>query len=30
MDVVSLDHPELPEADLAEVIERVRKAMAGG
>jgi diadenosine tetraphosphate (Ap4A) HIT family hydrolase len=28
-DIVSLDHPELPEADVAAVIERVRTAMAG-
>jgi len=29
-DIVSLDHPELPEAEVAGVIERVRRAMAGG
>ena len=29
-DIVSLDHPELPEAEVADVIERVRGAMAAG
>jgi diadenosine tetraphosphate (Ap4A) HIT family hydrolase len=28
-EMTSLDHPELPESELAEVIERVRQAMAG-
>jgi diadenosine tetraphosphate (Ap4A) HIT family hydrolase len=28
-EMTSLDHPELPEEDLSEVIERVRQAMAG-
>ena len=27
-DIISLDHPELPEGEVADVIERVRKAMA--
>lgn len=29
-EIISLDHPELPEAELAGVIERVRQAMADG
>jgi diadenosine tetraphosphate (Ap4A) HIT family hydrolase len=29
-DMISLDHPELPEDEIAAVIERVRQAMAGG
>ena len=29
-DIVSLDHPELPEAEVSDVIERVRQAMAAG
>jgi diadenosine tetraphosphate (Ap4A) HIT family hydrolase len=29
-DIVSLDHAELPEAEIAEVIDRVRRAMAAG
>ena len=29
-DIVSLDHPELPESKVTEVIERVRHALAGG
>ena len=29
-DIVSLDHPELPEAEVSDAIERVRRAMAAG
>jgi diadenosine tetraphosphate (Ap4A) HIT family hydrolase len=28
-DLISLDHPELPESEVAEVVERVRQLMAG-